>query len=113
MVQCVLDIVHRSVGHAAALEDLQPFLCGPLLRLSFNQSFELCSVLDSLVVRDEFRVRLPFGLAQLVAEDAEETVVSTADEDVAVGGLEALVRDDGSCSFCQPPLNSTFPSIWR
>lgn len=90
-----LDVVHSCVGHAAPVEDIEPLFRGFRLRFGFDHRFELDAVFDSERVRLESGVGFPVGLAQAVAQDSEEAVVAAAEEDVAVGGLECFVRDDG------------------
>lgn len=94
MVQRIHHIIHSGIWHSAPLKDLQPFLRCALPRLRLDQRFQDGTVLNPCIVGGEAWVLSPGWLAEFLAEDAEESVVSAADEDGAVGGGEALVGDD-------------------
>lgn len=66
--------------------------CCPCPGLCFYQGFEGYSVSNTDAIGVETLVGLPFGFAEFVAEDAVESVVTAAEEDVAVLSLEAAVR---------------------
>lgn len=95
-VEGVMDVVDGGVGHAGALEDGDPLLGRLLLGDGLDVALELDAVGDAVGVGLELGVVLPLGRAEAVAEDAEEAVVAAAKENVAVLGLEGLVRDNGS-----------------
>lgn len=103
VVQGVLDVVDGGVRHPAPLENLQPlgrrFLGGEVL----DHPLQDVAVLDPHVVGHEARVRLPLRPAQFVADDPKQPVVAAAQHDVAVAGLEALVRHDGRVRRAPPP----------
>lgn len=67
VVNGALNIVDRSIRHATALEDIQPFFSRFFLQHVFDDTVELISVLDSKRVGDESWIFLPLGLAELVA----------------------------------------------
>ena len=103
MIQRILDIVDGGIRHAGALEDVEPLLCGFSPCDFLNHVLELDTVEDAAVVGDEAVVRLPLGPAQLVADDAEEAIVAAAKHDVAIQGLEPLVRHDARVRSAPPP----------
>ncbi len=45
----------------------------------------------------ELGILLPLGPPETITEDAEQTVVAAAKEDISVFGLERFVWDDRSC----------------
>lgn len=96
VVQGPLHVVNGGVGHALALEDIEPFL----RRLSNGESldfvFQLVPVGDSLRIDRVLGVRLPLWSSDAIAEDTKEPVVATAQKDIPVLRLERLVWDDGS-----------------
>lgn len=94
VLQCVLDVVDGRIGHAGAVEEVEPLLGGLGLCDGLDHGFELGAVLHASLVGHEAVVRLPLGLAEFVADDAEEPVVAAAEHDVAVRGREPLVRHD-------------------
>lgn len=61
MVKCALDIVHSSIGHAAAFKDVEPFFCGLLLRDLLNHTIDFESVFHSGTICYKSIVRLPLG----------------------------------------------------
>lgn len=103
VVQGILDIVDGGVGHAGALENLEPLFRRLRLGDGLDHGFQLVAVLDAAVVGDEAFVSLPLGLSQLIADDAEEAVVATTEHDVAVRRLEAFVRHDARVSRAPAP----------
>jgi hypothetical protein len=58
---------------------------------------EFDAVGDTRGVDGEFGGGLPFWFAEAVGEDAEESVVAAAEEDVSVFSLIGTVGYDGSC----------------
>lgn len=98
VVQGVLNIVHSSVGHAAAFEYVEPFLCGLLLCDLLDHAINLRSVLHSGTICYKSIACLPLRMAQSITENSEESVISSAKEDIPIQGLVASIRDNRSCS---------------
>ena len=61
---------------------------------ALDKTLELDAVSDALSVGDVLVVGLPLRVAYTVAEDAEEAIITAADEDVAVLRREGPVGDD-------------------
>lgn len=95
MLQRILNIIDPRIRHTTPLQQIQPFLRRLLLRQFLNVRLELLPVFDAHIVRDEAVIGRPFGLTELLAQNAEEPVVAAAYQQVAVGGLEAAVGYDG------------------
>lgn len=92
--QRALDVVDGRVGQAAPLKGVEPLLGGPGRGDVLDQGLQLDAVGDAAGVDDVLGVCLPFWAAEAVAQDAEESVVAAAEEDVSVEGAEGLVWDD-------------------
>ena len=90
-----LHVINRSMRHPRTIQNLQPLLrrLGPGDVL--DHAFEQLAMLDSQRVGQEALVGGPFGLAEALAHNEEEPVVAAAYHEIAVGGLEAAVGDDG------------------
>lgn len=71
VIESALDIINRSIWHAASLKDLQPFLGGLLLRRPLNQAVNQLTILDSVTVRRETGICLPLRESQLVTQHSE------------------------------------------
>ena len=87
-----LDIVDGRICHAASLENVQPFLGGFGSCDGLDQTFDEDAVFHSFAVRDETRVRGPFGSAELGAQKTEKTFVSATKEDITIKRLEPRIR---------------------
>lgn len=96
MVQCALDIVDSSIGHAAPLKDLQPFLGGLLLRCRLYQTIDLFSVLNSIAICREASICLPLREPQSIRQYSEQLIIAASEENVAVKGIVASVGYNGS-----------------
>jgi hypothetical protein len=94
VIQCSLDIIYGGIWHSAALEKLKPLLRGLCFCDLFNHTIELNSIFDAVAIRYEAVVRFPLGMSQSFTENAEKSIVATAEENVAVEGLVASIRDD-------------------
>lgn len=94
VLQRILDVVDGRVRQTTAFQDVQPLLCCFLRGEILNQLLQNVPILDPHVVRHESLVRLPLRPPELVADDPEETVVASAQHDVAIGRLESFVRHD-------------------
>ena len=84
MLHRPFDVVHGCIGQATALEETLPLSRSFHHRLGFDEPYKFVAVSHSVVVREVFGVTLPFRSSQFVTEYAEQTIVGTADEDVAV-----------------------------
>lgn len=93
-----LDVVDRSIWHATAVENLQPLLQRLLCCFRSYQRDKGRTVGDTGFVGDEAGVKDPFGFAEECAEDAIETVIAAAEDNVTVRGGERFIRDNRSCS---------------
>jgi hypothetical protein len=97
VIQCRLDVINSGVWHATPFEYFEPFLRGSRLCHLLYKSLQLYPVLDPIAVRHELWVCRPLWLLDSLAQYAEELVIPTAQEDIAIGGLEAFVGNDGRC----------------
>lgn len=94
MTQSRLYIVDSSIRHAALIKYLKPLSCSACPCLAFDQCFELNAVLHSYAVRGVSLIGFPFGLAELIAEHAEQPIVAASEQDITVASLEAFVWDN-------------------
>ena len=97
VIQCRLDVINSGVRHTTPFEYLEPFLRRSRLRHPLYYRLQLCPVLDSIAVGHELWVCRPLWLPDSFAQDAEEFVITTTQQDIAIGGLKAFVGNDGCC----------------
>lgn len=79
MAQSRLYVVDGGIRHAAFIQQLEPFLGRLRSRFRFDQRLQGHPVGDADAVGVETLLRLPLGLAELVAQDAEQAIVATAE----------------------------------
>lgn len=89
-----MNVIYGGIWHSAAFEKLKPLLRGFCPCDFFNHTVELDSVFDSVAVLHEAVIRFPLGVSEPVTENAEKSIVTAAEENVAVEGLVASIRDD-------------------
>ena len=94
MVHRSLDIIDSGVWHAAALQHPKPFRRRLRTCFRFDEGFERDTVLDAGAVGQKARVNSPFGFAEARAQDSEETVVASSEEDIAVLGRKTGIGDN-------------------
>jgi hypothetical protein len=87
VVQGSLDVIDRCIWHAAAFEDIQPFLGGFLLCDILNQAINICPVFHTVAIRDESSVGLPLGEPKAIAKHTKESIVPATEKNVTVEGL--------------------------
>lgn len=95
MLNRCLNVVDGRVWHPAALENLQPFLGGFGSGYRFDQTFDEDAVFHPFAVGHELRVRGPFGVTKLGAEQTEKAIVAATKENVPIKRLESGVWHDG------------------
>lgn len=71
MAQSRLYVIDSRIRHAAFIQQPQPFLCRLRSRFGFDQRLQSYPVGDADAIGVETLVRLPLGLAELVAQDTE------------------------------------------
>lgn len=94
MIQCSLNIIYSGIWHPATFEKLKPLLRGFCLCDLFNHAIELESVFDTVTVLHEAVIRFPLGVSESVTQNAEQSIVAAAEENVAVESLVTSVGDD-------------------
>ena len=93
--QRALNIIDRSIRHAAALEHVKPVLGRLQNRHTLDHRFQHCPVGYPKRIGQEAWIRRPLGSVQLPTQHAEKPVVAATEQNVAVGGLEGRVWDYG------------------
>lgn len=86
-----MDVIDSRIRHSTPFEDLQPLLCGLLLGDFLNQSINIGTVLHAITVGDEAKIGLPLGESESIAQHTEQSIVTAAEKNVAVGSLVAPV----------------------
>jgi hypothetical protein len=94
VVQCSLNVIYSGIWHSAAFEKLKPLLRGLCFCDLFNHTIELDAIFDAVAIRHETIVCFPLGMPESVTENAEKSIVAAAEENVAVEGLVASIRNN-------------------
>lgn len=100
MVQSGLDVVNSSIRHPTPFHHALPFRGRLSARFGFDESFKDGSMFHAGAIGSEPRVDGPFRFAEAVAKQAEQAVITTTEEDIAVLRAEAGIGDDGGWSRC-------------
>ncbi|EDP89893.1 hypothetical protein SNOG_20037 [Parastagonospora nodorum SN15] len=91
VINRALDVIDSRIRHAAALENLKPFLCRARLEFCFNHCVKDFAMLDAQSIRDETLVCDPFWLAEFATEYAVEFVVAAAHGNVGIFGFVGAI----------------------
>lgn len=91
MVHGSLNVIDGCIGQTTSLEYFLPSPRSSLHELRFDQRLQFSTVCHAVIISHESGISFPLRLADFLAEDAEEPVICTADEDIAIGGFESLV----------------------
>ena len=70
-------IIDSSIRHSTLIEYLEPFSGGFRLGYGLDHIIKDIPILDPQRVGDKSAIRLPFGEAYAIAEDAEKSIVTT------------------------------------
>lgn len=94
MIQGSLYIIDCCIWHAAAFEDVQPFLSCFLLGGILNQAINICPVFDTVAIGDETSVGLPLRETKAITKDTKESIVTATEKNVTIEGLVTPVWDN-------------------
>lgn len=96
MIQCALNIVDCCIRHPATFKYFKPLLRRLLFRFLLYHVVEFHSMFNPSTVSHKARICLPFRMSESVAQDAEQPIISTSEEDIAIMRLVTSVWNDGS-----------------
>jgi hypothetical protein len=108
VVQRSLNIIDCGIGHAAALQNLKPFLRGLLLHSFLNQAINIRTMLYSITVGNESGIGLPFRVSKSVAQHTKQPIVPASEKNIAIERLVAAVRHNG----CLQTVSSYKSNTW-
>jgi hypothetical protein len=84
-------MAQAELTQTTALQNIEPLLGCFLLRLLLDKIFECVSVLHSKSICLEAVVCHPLGFPKTLTNNAIQTVIATAEQDVAIERFEGLV----------------------